>query len=1151
MRTAKPQCDAAGDSGTKAPGGRVLRVLLALGVLLAASLTAAAPPTATSPTSIPATPTDVDLSAEALQSQIRAVQAATDLSQEVKDKVLESYNQAVNQIRLAENWAVRAKALEATEQQLAEVKARRAALTTMPAATAPAEIRLDKLKEALGAAKASLKEAEKGAQDLDTQIRSRTARRAELPKLISEARKQIDLLNETLAQPPSGGVAPQVAKAENLLTRARKKTLEQEIATEEKELLRYESLGELLTAQKDLVASQRDWLEKQVKVLEEATNKASREEAAELERQARETARSLANAHPLVREMAEGDLRLAERLNGPSGLLAKIREVSAQSQAVSKQIIEIRKDADVTRDRVERTGLTHAIGALLLKKRNELLQVQRSLGTGAFAESQIGAAQFQKDELQDQRSSLGNVDRDVQQTLQRVQTPLSEMERENLEWAIRKQVESRLKYLDELIAQYDAYFNLLVELDTGQKQLRDVVDSYKAYLDERILWLRNSPPLGWGALDETRDAVTGLLQPAAWRGVGVLLWGDAQGAAFLPVLAGCLLVGGLVLRGRLKAKVRQWGEQAGKAHCVSLVPTFRTMAVSLLLACLTPALVALPGWRLAVSAGDHAFAAAVASALLSAAGVLLILQVAVYACLPGGLGQMHFRWKPQSVKLLHRQLRWFTWAAAPLAFLVALTEAYGQDAWRNSLGRLALMLGLVLLSLFVQRVVRPRSGVWMRQASGKPTVLMGRLRVVWYPLAILVPLALAAITALGYSYTALRLTGRFIDTMVLGLGLAWAHGLIVRWLFLARRRLALQRARQAAEAREALARQPDAAPAQPPGGPMPPDPKMSLIAISDQTLQLLRLTIGLTFAVSAWLIWYDVLPALRAFHRVHLWSDTVTLADMGLAVLVLLITIGAAKNIPGLLGMTLLHRLELKDDVRFAITTLCRYLLMIVGIVVAFGMIGVDWSKVQWLVAAMTVGLGFGLQEIFANFVSGIILLFERPIRVGDTVTVGQTSGTVTRIRMRATTITDWDRKELIVPNKEFITGQLINWTLSDRVIRILIPVGIAYGSDASLARTLLLKAAENHPNVLKDPAPSAFFMGFGESALNLDLRVFIGDLSQGLITRHELNVAIDRAFREAGIEIAFPQMDLHVRTMENAVRGIAPGPHENAESAR
>jgi len=214
---------------------------------------------------------------------------------------------------------------------------------------------------------------------------------------------------------------------------------------------------------------------------------------------------------------------------------------------------------------------------------------------------------------------------------------------------------------------------------------------------------------------------------------------------------------------------------------------------------------------------------------------------------------------------------------------------------------------------------------------------------------------------------------------------------------------------------------------------------------------------------------------------------------------------------------------------RYAYSTVCRYALTALGIIIALNGLGIQWSKLQWLLAALSVGLGFGLQEIVANFISGLIVLFERPFSPGHTVTVGDVHGTVTRIRIRATTIMDWDRKELIVPNKEFITGKLINWTLSEQIQRIKIPVGIAYGSDTDLAEQLLLKVAKANPLVIKSPEPRAVFLSFGDNALGFELRVFVKHIDDWIPMLHAMNRAIDKEFRKAGITIAFPQRDVHL----------------------
>jgi len=180
----------------------------------------------------------------------------------------------------------------------------------------------------------------------------------------------------------------------------------------------------------------------------------------------------------------------------------------------------------------------------------------------------------------------------------------------------------------------------------------------------------------------------------------------------------------------------------------------------------------------------------------------------------------------------------------------------------------------------------------------------------------------------------------------------------------------------------------------------------------------------------------------------------------------------------------------------------------------------------------MGVGLGFGLQEIFANVVSGLILLLERPIRVGDLVTIGNVMGNVTHISFRATTVMAFDNEEIVVPNKELITGQVTNWTLGSPVTRINIPIGVAYGTDVDKVSEILLELANKDPEVLKIPAPAALFLAHGESSLDFELRVFLGNAGVRLSTRDRLNREVNKALARHGIEIPFPQRDVTIRSV-------------------
>ena len=262
----------------------------------------------------------------------------------------------------------------------------------------------------------------------------------------------------------------------------------------------------------------------------------------------------------------------------------------------------------------------------------------------------------------------------------------------------------------------------------------------------------------------------------------------------------------------------------------------------------------------------------------------------------------------------------------------------------------------------------------------------------------------------------------------------------------------------------------------------------------------------------------------------------VTLMAALLGLLALALTFVAARNLPGLLEIGLRSRVNIDAASRYAITSVARYAIVLVGIVTGLGLLGLHWGQLQWMAAALTVGLGFGLQEIFANFVSGLILLFERPFRVGDVITVNNLDGTVTRIRTRATTILDFDNKEIVVPNKTFITGQLVNWTLSDETTRIVVKVGVDYGTDPALVHRLLLQAAQENPRVLESPGPRSWLLEFGANSLDFELRVFVGAMNDRLAVRNEINMRLVELFDEQRIGFAFPQLDLHVRDLPEAM---------------
>lgn len=263
-----------------------------------------------------------------------------------------------------------------------------------------------------------------------------------------------------------------------------------------------------------------------------------------------------------------------------------------------------------------------------------------------------------------------------------------------------------------------------------------------------------------------------------------------------------------------------------------------------------------------------------------------------------------------------------------------------------------------------------------------------------------------------------------------------------------------------------------------------------------------------------------------------LGTVTLSLGRIVAFVIAVWVAIKASRMTQIVLNDDVLPQFLLPRGVPNAISTFANYAIVIIGIFVGAGILGIGLSNLALIVGALGVGIGFGLQNIVNNFVSGLILLFERPVQVGDAVQLGTVSGRISRIGFRASHVRTYNGSEVVVPNGELVSTQLINWTLSDRRRRLELGVGVAYGTDPERVEAVLLQVLKDDPEVLVDPVPIIVFEAFGDSSLNFRIMAWIADYETGWKSTHRINVAIARAFAAEGIEVPFPQRDLHVRSL-------------------
>lgn len=673
--------------------------------------------------------------------------------------------------------------------------------------------------------------------------------------------------------------------------------------------------------------------------------------------------------------------------------------------------------------------------------------------------------------------------------------------------------------LERLNHELNAYLSEAISVQLNQKQLETLSQQLRTLLDEHMFWIPSNKPLDrdwlkqlparwqiqWKALDG--GAALGELWPM-WRSYWL---------AFVPALVLSLVV--LWKRRSLYQSIEDARPRIG--HYLHDRQRFTPMAIGAVLLLSLPAFFwfSTAGWlaQLHTRGVSYEFG----TALLHTAKLGLVFSVAYRLLGRQGVAELHFGWPVGQVAFLRKRVAWVALVVWLLALLVPLAQANLSALSDDVLGTVTLGLGLALLGgLLVNAAL---------QQYGASLSLLGRLLALLLGAA---PFALLIALLAGYYYTVLQMSERLLMSLALVIIWVLLRAMIERGLAIAARRLAWERVERSRQSEDAEDQEKSGS---------EQHHALDISVVNEQSLRLLRLFLVLVLAAGLYWVWADLISLFAYLDNVVLYESAVdssagsatvdvSLRDCLNAVLIVGMTIMLARNLPGLLEVLFLSRMKLAQGTSYAAMRLLSYSISSIGIVMTLAALGVSWNKLQWLVAALSVGLGFGLQEIFANFISGLIILFERPVRIGDLVTIGDMSGTVTRIRIRATTITEFDRKESIIPNKVFVTERLLNWSLSDSVTRITLHIGLAYDTDLELARKLMLETMQENSRVLEDPEPVVLFLQVGDSSFNHEMRYHVGEIGDRNPSIDEVHSRLVERFRDAQIQMAFKQMDVYIK---------------------
>jgi potassium efflux system protein len=1083
-----------------------------------------------------------DLDMDRLSARISSLEAITEPDKQTKS-ALDTYRNALSLLKTAQeeqsaadrykNIVDNAKELLAEFSTQIKDARNRAQRLRKPDPALPPE----RLKQQLDKALAEQEIKEARLAELESEARKERLRpdqtRAELSQAVLDLEEVETRLRAAESAESPTGEAPRVALLASSLA------LSNKVKRLEMERLSYTPRQSLLGMQIELTQAQLAYSSSLVQQLQDRLNELYAEQAEIVRAETVKAAQETLGKHPILQQEAEFNAVLSTRLGA---LSVGIRQTARDKERVLAERKQIEKMRARAQQQVEIVGLDETLGELLVTHSRRLPDAKKLSRKINEYRQKISRSRIEAFRWDDERQLLSSEEGLVKRIEQLQPRDLTAEQKLATEIGLRQLFRDRLDLLEKLAAEQSRYEKELGDLSLEQQQLSNEVAQYRNFLNRNLVWIPSAAPLQSADLTSLGSALAWLFSAENWTTALKHLALTIKHNPFRSLLLLILLSALLLTRNHMRGRMEDMVGKVGKVPQDRFVFSIEALVFTLLLALPPVLVVATGGWLL--SHGDApSFARILGKSALDISILYFALRFTRYLLAPAGLARSHLRWDPVAVDVLFRSLRRLSPLLVPIAFLVGITEWKLDENFRDSLGRIANLLIVILLLVMAHLSFYPPRGALSRSNH---RILQGwRLRTIWYPLALALPVTLFLLIVNGYYYSAIRLERLLFYSFCIGILILLLHGFARRWLLISQRRLALQRARakrQAAQETKAAKEAAEAA-----GEGLPDAEEMeaiNLATLNEQARRLLRVTGVVMFFLALFFLWSELTPALGWLDDIVLWQHTVggadnpqvlpvSLWDLMVSLFVVILILVAGRNLPGLLEIALLQPLEFQPGNRYAITKFSGYVIYGGGALIALNTVGVGWNDIQWLVAAMGVGLGFGLKEIFANFFSGLIMLIERPIRIGDTVTMGDLSGVVTRMRIRATTITDWDNKEQVIPNQNFITGPFINWTLSDPITRVVIPVGVAYGTDTEKALRIMTEVVESHSEVLEEPRPTIFFMEFGESSLNFEIRIFVKDRLRRLPLTHDLHMMLDKALREAGIEIPFPQRDLHLRSMD------------------
>jgi len=1113
---------------------------------------------------------DSDITEEYIINLKNSILNTSTLNEDAKKTADKLLNDSLTYLQSIDKWNKQIEQLDLEVKNASEeIKSNeeQAALIEKTEQISTSNLSIDEINQNLIQSESEYKQKQEEFEKVYAELNNRSEYRKNLLSRVSELQQHIPSLKDFFPSTLSPTDSPQLQEVKQIAFSTQIKSLEKELEFCNKELDSFEIKTKLITSRLEKLRFEIRAKEKEYNFWQNEFNKRKQEEAQKNIRNSLSLLQSLPRAGSSftkeLSDFANENLLLAKKGQEPEGIENKILSINEKFKYYNQEYKKQKTQLEQLKQNSKQESSLSGWAFSLRQEKSKLPELRELNRQQKELNNELMQIESEYNDLLSRQLKMSDIESQILDVFNQSTSGLSDYEKKSIKKSIDDLIKTQKNILSSLISDYENYISLLSQTIGVLNLWTEHTYEFNQYIDENIIWIRSPFPRVTQIKTDAKELLTFLSQvkPQSYQNIMFQI-------IFITSLAflGFAII--LFINKHYEKRIEFIASQ------IKVPLNFSIPKLIQFLYLFFTRTVLLPFWFFAISF--------LIRKLLPGVVLTDVLSISLrWLCFPlfwgeiiiiiikiPSLSEIIFKQLKNKFKDILLRFYIFTaWSILCLFFIFFSSQLIPNSSIADLTFRIAFCLFLLSTAIFLFFLSRYIKSGTTETAKEKTNQFLTFTKnsLIFISLA---SVAIMVFNLLGYNYGSLEIAKKLFFTLFTITILFILYRLseailkyyqwktVLNTSIVSHTTLLLPSSENISESSHS-SNETETSPPQK--------------IFFSQTEKVIKYGIFILGFVLTIYIWSDIFPALSYLDNIHLWEissiteainkstvqtgqtegrseqsaqpafaigEFVSLMDLFKSIIIILVTFFLIRNITLYLDYPLSKYTNIQPGERYAIITLSKYIIFTIGFLIALGTIKITWSKVQWLIAALGVGFGFGLQEIVANFVSGLILLSERPLRVGDIVTIGEVSGKVKSLRMRSTSILNWDNKELIVPNKDLITQRLINWTRNESKIRLCIPVGVSYQSDVNKVISILTEIAKSHPFTENDPEPQTYFLRLGPNAMEFELRVYT-NISYSLDLQHDLLCSIFERFKQEHIEIAYPQLDVHLKNNKHKSSNI------------